>query len=104
MELLITEHYEVVQILFVGLVGVIGYLFRQNESKSAKLIAGKLEAICIQLDRLYARDELKTEAIIEISDRMTRQEQRCEDREKTCPGKMAHKRLQRHEDQGGCNG
>ena len=90
------EHPDVVKLAFGLLLGLVIYLYKQNESKSAKLIATKLDQICNNLDRLFSRDEQKTEAIIEISERLVKQEQRCDDREKTCPGKFALKTIQKN--------
>lgn len=93
MNALIAEHPEAVQLIMLILAGIVVYFYKQNESKSAKLIANKLDQIVDNLKRLFDRDDQKTEAIMEISERMVAQEQRCDDREKHCPGIMAQKRL-----------
>lgn len=104
MQSLMIEHWEFVQASFVGLIGLIVYLYKQNESNSARLIANKLDAIVTQLDKLFRRDELKTEAIAELSERVVKQEQRCDDRAASCPGKYARKDLARHLNKGDENG
>ena len=50
----------------------------------------------MDLQSLFRKDELKTDAIAELSQRQIAQEQRCDDREKSCLGKQACKRIEKH--------
>ena len=78
------------------------YLWRSNESKAALLIATKLDQIVEKLDVLFAKVGVREDEAREIERRAAKlakdlatQKQRCDDRERSCPGKLACKTLDR---------
>lgn len=98
MEHFIVEHPGTVQIVLGGLLGFIFFLYKQNESKSAKLIASKLDEIVSSIGKLFARDEIHTDLLAKHESAIAIQKQRCDDREHNCPGKQACRTLSRQED------
>jgi hypothetical protein len=87
-------------VLSIGgiLLGLIVYLYKQNETKSARLIADKLEDIVTGLNKLFKLDERKASTLSDHERRLSVQERRCDDREESCPGKQACRTLSRQED------
>lgn len=82
-------------VLMGTLVALIIYLFKKNESTTSKMIADKLDAISAQLNRLFQYNDSKEARISAVEDKVARLEQRCDDREKNCPGDRTQKVLDR---------
>ena len=98
----IATHPEFTYIL-LGLLGMmVVFLYKGNENKAALLIAGKLDTIAEKLDVLFSKDtERKSEAKLleartaRLEASCAKQVQRCDDRERHCPGNEIKQSLER---------
>jgi hypothetical protein len=97
-DVFIAEYPGVVYLVVLGMGCLVGYFYKGNETKSALLIAGKLDMIAEKLDILFKKDKERNNRIGRLETSQAKQIQRCDDRENICPGYKAQQVLTRCRD------
>lgn len=98
MEEFVKEYPKVVVSLVGVLIAYIIHLTKQNESKGMKDLASKFEMVAKEIKGLaeqivvlYKKDNAKENRMDDLANRVSVQERRCSDREKSCPGHRIQK-------------